>query len=202
MKSAFTLIELLVVITIIVVLLALLAPALDQAIYQAELAQCAGKLKSVAGTVTVYAFENKRYYPDRGLGDMSPRSADGFISPGSLNKRGGYDVRPLHSKFMDINTMLQCPMVEPIELVDTEPITNASASYTMWWAWQYKTSGGNAATTGAGLDPITSHRGMFKVGDRFEWSEGGMTDSYRLLIGDYDLDQRQGRSHVTARRRE
>ena len=44
-KSAFTLIELLVVVTIIVVLLAMLTPALDKAIYQAELAVCGAHKK-------------------------------------------------------------------------------------------------------------------------------------------------------------
>ena len=39
-QSAFTLVELMVVITIIVLLLALMMPALDKAVYQAELASC------------------------------------------------------------------------------------------------------------------------------------------------------------------
>jgi len=44
--KAFTLVELLVVFTIIVILLALLVPALGRAIYHARLAQCAGRLRS------------------------------------------------------------------------------------------------------------------------------------------------------------
>src|ERR1041385_7046662 len=43
--TAFTLIELLVVVTIIVVLLALLTPALDRAIYRAELLRCGANQK-------------------------------------------------------------------------------------------------------------------------------------------------------------
>jgi prepilin-type N-terminal cleavage/methylation domain-containing protein len=42
-STAFTLIELLVVVTIIVVLLSLLTPALDRAIYETELAVCASQ---------------------------------------------------------------------------------------------------------------------------------------------------------------
>ena len=51
-RAAFTLIELLVVVTIIVVLLALLTPAMDQAIYQGELTACGARLKAVASAIT------------------------------------------------------------------------------------------------------------------------------------------------------
>ena len=47
-RNGFTLVELLVVITIIVILLALLAPALDKAIYQAELAVCGTRVRAIA----------------------------------------------------------------------------------------------------------------------------------------------------------
>ena len=65
MRKAFTLVELLVIITIIVVLLALLAPAMGKAIYQAQLAACATRLKSFATGVTVYAIDYRRSYPHR-----------------------------------------------------------------------------------------------------------------------------------------
>ena len=63
--AAFTLVELLVVITIIVILLALLAPALETAIYQSELAVCATRLKGTGTGVQVYAHNFRRSYPDR-----------------------------------------------------------------------------------------------------------------------------------------
>ena len=44
-ERGFTLIELLVVITIIVILLALLVPAINKGIYAAELAKCGSQLK-------------------------------------------------------------------------------------------------------------------------------------------------------------
>src|SRR5688572_20534128 len=66
MTRAFTLIELLVVITIIVVLLALLTPALDKAIYAAELAVCGAQMRGVAQSTIAYAMEYERTYPNRG----------------------------------------------------------------------------------------------------------------------------------------
>src|ERR1041385_9467428 len=63
--TAFTLIELLVVITIIVVLLALLTPAVDRAIYSAELAVCEGKLHTISSGLVLYAYGNKKWYPNR-----------------------------------------------------------------------------------------------------------------------------------------
>src|ERR1041385_7156002 len=62
---AFTLIELLIVVTVIVVLLALLTPALDRAIYQAELTVCASRLHATGVAVTSYASQYRRTYPYR-----------------------------------------------------------------------------------------------------------------------------------------
>src|SRR5258708_15496333 len=58
-RGAFTLIELLVVVTIIVVLLALLTPALDKAIYQAQLARCAAQIKGIGAGATAYSTEHR-----------------------------------------------------------------------------------------------------------------------------------------------
>ena len=63
MSKAFTLIELLVVITIIVVLLALLTPALDRAMYEAQLVQCAGNLKVWGSIAVSFAQDHKRDLP-------------------------------------------------------------------------------------------------------------------------------------------
>ncbi len=64
-RSAFTLVEALVVVTIIAILMALLMPVLEQAVYRAELVVCAGNFKGICTTVTIYTSGNKRFYPDR-----------------------------------------------------------------------------------------------------------------------------------------
>src|SRR5688500_5173230 len=64
---ALTMVELLVVVTIVVVLLSLLAPAMDKAIYQAELAVCGSRLKSLSTAARTYTAGNKRAYPYRNV---------------------------------------------------------------------------------------------------------------------------------------
>jgi prepilin-type N-terminal cleavage/methylation domain-containing protein len=59
----FTLVELLVVITVIVVLLALLTPALDRAIEAGKRAVCGANMRSWALTSSQYALDHRKHLP-------------------------------------------------------------------------------------------------------------------------------------------
>jgi len=65
-KQGFTLIELLVVISIIVLLLALLFPALQRAKRQAQAVVCQGKLRELALILSMYSNENNGRMPSDG----------------------------------------------------------------------------------------------------------------------------------------
>src|ERR1041385_310566 len=116
---AFTLIELLVVVTIIVVLLAMLAPAMDKAIYSAELAVCGGNLKGDASGVATYAMGFKRRYPYRPVvfGEQPNNSqADEMPLPFGThqpNNASGYDDRPYLDGYVNLKGLV-CPLAGKI----------------------------------------------------------------------------------------
>ena len=187
-KSAFTIIELLVVVTIIVLLLALISPALSKAIYSSQLTKCgAGPLRTMAAGVIQYAMENKRFYPDRGIQNLDRRGTVTYLPAMALAYplQGGFDARPPLRPLFSINKMVQCPFVEPVEMDHTEPDINVEASYMMLWGWQYKpaAAGNSPGLPGGGA----AQTGMFKLGDRFEWREGNRNSFYRVLAADMDL---------------
>jgi len=63
-RRAFTLVELLVVVAVVTVLLALLAPALDKAVEQAERTLCASNQRHTTVAMNQYAIDMKQKFPD------------------------------------------------------------------------------------------------------------------------------------------
>jgi prepilin-type N-terminal cleavage/methylation domain-containing protein len=63
MPNGFTIVELLVVITIIVILLALLAPGLDRAVEAAERVRCASNMHAQHAAIALYALAYKKFIP-------------------------------------------------------------------------------------------------------------------------------------------
>ena len=166
-RSAFTLIELLVVVTIIVVLLALLTPAMDRAVYQAELAACGAKLKAIGGGATTYAMANTRHYPVRdGAADVND------VWYPFLLRDGAHDERPSLAKALDINQALNDPAAGSVDLL-TQTTTYVFTSYNLWFSWRYDPNG---------PDPPPAERGMFKVGDRWVWDGR----DYDVIASDHD----------------
>src|SRR5688572_16271253 len=106
MRHAFTLIELLVVVAIIVVLLAMLTPALDKAIYAAELTVCGANMKVIGTAVTSYASNQRRYYPNRTLAENRAMNISG----------NGKDFRPAISPYLSINKNLIDPFCKPVDI--------------------------------------------------------------------------------------
>ena len=168
----FTLVELLVTITLIVILIAMLAPAMDRAVYEAELAVCATNLRAIAGGVTTYAAGNERRYPARdgrrNLLDWYPFGLASYDSGGRY-----FDERPSLAKALDINGMLNDPAAGKVDLT-TKINPYVYTAYSMWFEWEYG-----------------SEAGMYKLGDRWSW--GGV--DFNVLAGDHDrLDVPPGTS--------
>jgi len=161
---AFTLIELLVVITIMIVLLALLTPALEQAIYQAELAVCGTNLNGVALGVTSYALDYKRRYPHRPPSPL-PNGGESARRPNVLTMSAvqsptfPHDERPIIQAHIPINAMLKCPLAKDIDLVNTDLDSTVHSNYSLWYGWYI-----------VGPDRV-KHKPMARLGDRLGWED-------------------------------
>lgn len=168
-RGGFTLVELLVVVAIMAVLLALLMPALDQAVYQAELAVDGTNLAGIAKGVTAYAVDYKRSYPARGAVAGS-WPADRIADHGR-----GRDARLPIKSYISLNGHLNCPLVKwlDIENLGNPPVPNGTwavhSTYALWWGWQYFNS------------PAGSERGSFKLYSPFTWNGG----SWDLIASDH-----------------
>jgi prepilin-type N-terminal cleavage/methylation domain-containing protein len=179
----FTLVELLVVITIIVVLLALLTPALDRAIYQAELAVCGAQIKAVAGGLTVYAMDHKRRYVDRGSNEgwdvntlAQGMASTAVTALGPAGAQAG-DLRPQLRRYVTINKHLVDPFAEPVDLEAGIPGSIVYGSYHLLAGWRYS----NSPNAFNGMQ-LPTNSGMLRMGDRLTFGGFG----YSTLAADAD----------------
>ena len=157
----FTLVELLVVISIIVLLLALLMPALDKAVYQAELVACAARIRALGHGAIRYAMDSGRYYPVKKLAAAGNSSVD-RLAPGSR------DDRPMLRPYFSINKTLICPLA-PTQNIDIDGFKSGVAFTTnlMWFGFTY----------------LGEKQGMRKIGHRLEWKGWELN----LLASDHDM---------------
>ncbi len=171
-SKAFTLIELLVVITIIAILMALLMPAMDRAIYQAELAACGARLRTM-GTATVqYALANRRYYMERNLRAQPAQIRDN--NPDS-------DFRPALERAFPVNT-LNDPLAKAVDLTSNSPDSKARTSYSVYGSYNIFI-GWNSW-----WDPAPAGmRTLRRMGDDFNYADGVHDYRFRILYADRDV---------------
>jgi prepilin-type N-terminal cleavage/methylation domain-containing protein len=160
-RSGFSLVELLVVITIIVVILSLLAPALDSAIYQAELAVCMTQVRGIAGGSISYAMDHKRTYFHRpGIDEDIKRHAEQLASP------WGFDDRPTIFPYITPKLMLD-PLSGKIDLdPQSTGLSTVYANYHLFAGYGFR-----------------GRQKMNRIGARWEWNR----QTFSILAGDIDM---------------
>lgn len=172
-SEGFTLIELLVVITIIVVLLALLMPAMDKAIYEAELAVCAANQHSIATGAQTYAMEYKRLYPFR-----KPAHSNTGNKPSQNLCDTSNDDRPTFRPYFPINANAD-PLAGKVDLNGPPTTTAVWGAYSLWFGWGYLAQ----STSGVQTQGTAGEKIMRKLGDGFTWQG----DTFTVLVSDFDL---------------
>jgi prepilin-type N-terminal cleavage/methylation domain-containing protein len=168
MRHAFTLIELLVVVTIIVVLLAILTPAIDKAIYQAELVSCGTSIRGTITGATQYAMDQKRHYPYRGAIRPVPPQLGYYPRPNLVRFKSDDDLGRLDG-YLQLDLMLD-PLSgrNKISLDESDLDSTTYTNYYLWWDWGYPMQGGGARST--------------RLGQGFSWQGA----DYSVLVTDED----------------
>jgi prepilin-type N-terminal cleavage/methylation domain-containing protein len=184
-SRGFTLVELLVVIAIVVLLMAMLAPALERAIYHAALVQCAAQQKLVASGCIHYAFDYRKAYPwrsachdpeaayqSRHLKNNETANGQTGVPTGWTGRPGvlsaGHDDRPELAPYMDLQVFID-PLTTKISMTGEEVDTIS------WLQVPYNLI--------AGFWYANIRTGMTRMGSRMEINN----TTFTVLISDMEL---------------
>ncbi len=159
-RRGFTVVELLVVISITILLIALLLPALSRARYTTRLAVCRSRLKQTGAGVLSYTNDFNGHYPHR------PGVPSGW-KPNRLTS-GSVDDRVALRGYIAINDLLNCPLTGRIDIDGSPQSIPTYSTYHLWFGYEYQVSGNS---------------GMHRAGDRFTWAG----QSWNLLASDRDV---------------
>ncbi len=181
-RVAFTLIELLVVVAIIAILLALLTPALDRAIYQAELAVCAARQDAIVTSAVQYAMNYQRFYPARDV--RADWQVPQLVFP-TDNIRPAYDLRPMLRDYFSINGLFNDPLTQAVDFEGSKIDTYSYSTYELWFGTYFFGDDGGRQS------------GMRKLGDRLTWTHPASQPNpttYRLdlMSSDWDFQIQRG----------
>ena len=167
---SFSLVELLVVVAILVVLLALLSPALDKAVYQAELLQCgASHLRAIGTGALNYTLDYQRHYPLRPALQTEP-ILQGAWRTMNISHPAVADERPVIQGYIELETFVD-PLTAKVDLERTRPESQVFACYSLWYGWKY----------------LNGERTMRRAGDRFSYTDPAtrQTTYFRALASDW-----------------
>jgi type II secretory pathway pseudopilin PulG len=185
-RYGFTIVELLVVVGIIMVLVALLLPALQKARYQALEVVCSSNLRQISAALIGYASENKGWFPKNGVIRNDARS----LASGTL-----FDVRTPLQHYMRAKTVpnasnttnplnvFLCPLTEP-GMVNL----NTTTSYVLLFDTRASNSTPNCAV-GPGTNPLLQ---TDVNGQPLDYTKVGYTSWYRPNVDERKLLRKLG----------
>ena len=171
----FTLVELMVVVAIISLLMAMIVPAVEQAMYEAKLARCLAQLDGIAVGAHTYAMSNKTWYPVPPAGRRIQHQPDELAQPGEPDK----DLRRVLEGYIPLDLLL-CPLTGAIDLSyeANYPETHVYSPYALFFGREFKTTDGKDHPNGDG--------GLMRLGDRLGWhaASEGETWYFRVIASD------------------
>lgn len=152
MSRAFTIVELLVVVTIITVLLALLAPALDKAVTETQLVRCLANQHVIGQGLALYFPDFHRRYPMMDiwwdlLGDKGARGVDD-VTERPLNVYLGYTTNRTKVPVAECPSDMGDPGLDedPSNDFNLNSYKNYGSSYVQAWHLVPNEPNGIAAT--------------------------------------------------------